>query len=74
MRWGIRAIVGESFAEIFLGNCTTMGMRQPIAALFSWIEQKTNISMAFRVRSEDGLLVHVFGRLAAACFLLAFYS
>ncbi len=49
-------------------------MRQPIAALFSWIEQKTNLSRASRVRSEDGLLVHVFGRLTAACFLLAFYS
>ena len=49
-------------------------MRQPIEALFSWIEQKTNISMASRVRSYDGLLVHVFGRLTAACFLLAFYS
>ena len=49
-------------------------MRQPIAALFSWMEQKTNLSMASRVRSEDGLLVHVFGRLTAACFLLAFYS
>jgi hypothetical protein len=47
-------------------------MRQPIESLFNWINEKTGIQQASKVRSYRGLLVHAFGRLAAAMLLLAF--
>jgi hypothetical protein len=43
-------------------------VRQPIETLFAWIEEKTGIECASRVRSYNGLMVHVFGKLAAALF------
>jgi hypothetical protein len=46
-------------------------IRQPIESLFSWIDEKTGIQRASKVRSYQGLLVHAFGRLAAAMLMLA---
>ena len=46
-------------------------LRQPIESLFNWIDEKTGIQRASKVRSYQGLLVHVFGRLAAAMLILA---
>lgn len=45
-------------------------VRQPIESLFNWIEEKTGIQRASKVRSTNGLMVHVFGRFAAAMYHL----
>jgi uncharacterized protein (DUF2126 family) len=47
-------------------------VRQPIESLFSWMIEKTQIQSAQRVRSEKGLLVHVWGKFAAILFLLSY--
>lgn len=45
-------------------------VRQPIESLFNWINEKTGIQIASKVRSYQGLMVHVFGKLAAALFIM----
>ena len=45
-------------------------IRQPIELFFNWLEERTSIQMASKVRSSDGLLVHAFGRIATALYLL----
>lgn len=41
-------------------------VRQPIESFFNWLIEKTDIQRASKVRSTKGLLVHVFGKIAAA--------
>lgn len=44
-------------------------IRQPIESLFNWLIEKTDIQRASKVRSANGLIVHVFGKIAAAVSL-----
>lgn len=45
-------------------------VRQPIESLFNWIEEKTKLQIASKVRSFEGLMVHIFGKIAVALFIL----
>lgn len=47
-------------------------IRQPIESLFNWIIAKTDIQRANKVRSTKGLLIHIFGKIAAAFIYLIF--
>ncbi len=53
-----------------LWNTSVSRMRQPIECFFNWLQEKTSIQNASKVRSTKGLLVHLFGRVAAALVLL----
>ena len=45
LRWGIKALIGESFADIFFGNCVALGMpcvtasEETVAALMEAVER-----------------------------------
>ena len=47
-------------------------VRQPIECFFNWLNRLTNIQLASSVRSLSGLLLHLFGRIAAALISLIF--
>lgn len=47
-------------------------VRQPIEGFFHWLIEETDFQRASKVRSTKGLLVHVFGKLAAALIYLIF--
>jgi len=49
-------------------------VRQPIESLFNWLIEKTDFQRASKVRSSKGLIVHVFGKIAAAFIYLIFNS
>ena len=58
VRWGIDAIIGESFAEIFAGNCLALGVptvtadADTIAALQDWVDAHPDGEIAVDVAVE----------------------
>ncbi len=58
----------DSAADGLLSTAVSR-LRQPIESLFNWLHQQTGLQNASFVRSEAGLLTHVFGKIAAALVL-----
>jgi len=55
-------------ADLWMSRAVSQ-VRQPVEPIFNGIEEKTGIELASKVRSYQCLLVHVFGRIAAAMFV-----
>lgn len=66
-KWGIRAIVGESFAEIFFGNCLSMG----IPCLTVTPEAARALQTAITTHPETSLTVDL-AALTVTCGTLQF--
>ncbi len=58
-RWGIQAIIGESFAEIFFGNCLAMGIpclvadSETVATLQAKVQADPNASITVDVEQRQ---------------------
>lgn len=54
----------QAFNDLF--SSAVSRIRQPVESFFNWLQEKTAIQIASKVRSTAGLIVHVFGKIAAA--------
>jgi len=58
MRWGIDALIGESFAEIFAGNCLALGIptvtaeAEDVRDLQNWVEEYPDEEIEIDVAEE----------------------
>lgn len=61
----------DKAANDLFSKCVS-SIRQPIEAFFNWLIEKTDFQRASKSRSTAGLLLHVYGKIAAAFIYLAF--
>lgn len=60
----------KAFNDLF--STAVSKIRQPIESFFNWLNEKTNIQRAQKVRSTSGLIVHTMGKIAIAFIYLIF--
>lgn len=66
-----KSVKGQSLdAADRLFSSAVSRTRQAIESFFSWVQDKTRIQSASKIRSKNGLISFIFARLAAVCFLL----
>ncbi|MBA4030853.1 MAG: 3-isopropylmalate dehydratase small subunit [Planctomyces sp.] len=72
MRWGIQAVIAESYAEIFFGNCVSLGMpcvrasRADLEALTALIKSDLNTVVALDVVAQTVTAQAPAGKLVTA--------
>jgi hypothetical protein len=75
----VKAIKGETqvskqrnkaYNDLF--STAVSKLRQPIESFFNWLNERTSIQRAGKVRSTPGLLIHAMGKIAIAFIYLIF--
>ena len=60
----------KAYKDLFFAAVSKI--RQPIESFFNWLNEKTKIQRAHKVKSTSGLLVHTMGKIAIAFIYLIF--
>jgi hypothetical protein len=58
----------QAFNDIF--NKAVSSIRQPIESLFNWMNELTQIQNASKVRSANGLKLHLYGKITVALMVM----
>lgn len=68
----LEVIIQREKAARDLFSSAVSKIRQPIESFFNWLNERTNIQRAMKVRSTPGLIMHTMGKIAIAFIYLIF--